>query len=81
MRGNKRKRDIFTMVESVDNWFIASEPPISLTNTEEGEGVQAHAKSIGEGSNGSSTIQLNPVSSYVSEEANWWLGLDPNQTL
>ena len=35
MRGIKRKRDIFTVVESVDNWFAASESVEASTEVDE----------------------------------------------
>ena len=70
MRGNKRKRD---------NWFITNGNTVDLPNTEEDEGVQDHAKLIGEGSDDSFTTQLSSVSSYVPEGANRWLGFDPNR--
>ena len=69
MRGNKRKRD---------NWFITNGNTVDLPNTEEDEGVQDHAKLIGEGSDDSFTTQLSSVSNDVPEGVNRWLGFDPN---
>ena len=80
MRGNKRKRDIFTLAESVDNWFVANGNTVGLPETEEGEIAQGHAKSVGEGSNHPYTNQLNPDGSYEAEGANRWLGLRPTIT-
>ena len=77
MRGNKRKRDIFTLAESVDNWFVASGNAVGLPETEEGEIAQGHATTVREGSNYPYTNQVRPVGSHGEEGANRWLGLRP----
>lgn len=75
MRGIKRKRDIFTLAESVDNWFAASRSPEDPPETEGGEIIQDHATTFGEGSKPSRTSQVVPVGYPVTEGANRWLGI------
>ena len=75
MRGTKRKRDIFTLAESVDNWFVASESAEDLPETEESEIIQGHATTVGEGSNRARPSQVGPVGCQVMEGSNRWLGL------
>ena len=77
MRGTKRKRDIFTLAELVDNWFVASGSAVDLPEMEEGGIVQGHATTFGEGSNYPHTNQVKPVGCHVGEGANRWLGLRP----
>ncbi len=82
MRGTKRKRDIFTVVESVDNWFVASEGVDSPTESNEGvigrygASQIAHGRTnlVGEESSQSVLSRVNPVSSHVIEGPNQWLG-------
>ena len=83
MRGTKRKRDIFTVVKSVDNWFVASESVEPPPESNEGvigryganQSVHDHANTVGEESNQPSLNRVIPVSSHVTEGPNQWLGL------
>ena len=83
MRGTKRKRDIFTVVESVDNWFVASEGVDSPTESNEGvigrygASQIAHGRTnlVGEESSQPGWSRITPVSSHVREGPNQWLGL------
>lgn len=75
MRGIKRKRDIFTLAESVDNWFVASKRVEDLPETEEGEIIHGHVVIVGEGSNWASPNRVDPVNRHVTDGANRWLGL------
>ena len=83
MRGTKRKRDIFTLSESVDNWFVASESVEYLPEAEEGvirrcgvnQIIQGHVNAVGEGSNQTRLNRVGPVSCHVTEGSNRWLGL------
>ena len=75
MRGTKRKRDIFTLAESVDNWFGASGSAEEPPETGEGEILQEQVATFGEGSKPSLTSQAVPVGYPVKEGDNWWLGL------
>ncbi len=82
MRGTKRKRDIFTVVESVDNWFVASEGVDSPTESNEGvigrygASQIAHGRInlVGEESSQSVLNRVDPVNSHVIEGPNQWLG-------
>ena len=83
MRGTKRKRDIFTLSESVDNWLVASESVEHLPESNEGvigryganQIVQGHANTVGEESNQPRLNLVSPVSGHVTEGPNRWLGL------
>ena len=83
MRGTKRKRDIFTLSESVDNWFVASESVEHLPESDEGaigryganQIVQGHANTVGEESNQPRLNLVSPVSGHITEGPNRWLGL------
>ena len=75
MRGTKRRRDIFTLAESIDNWFEASGSAEDSPETGEGEILQDHATTFGEGFKPSRTSQVVPIGYPVKEGTNRWLGL------
>ena len=83
MRGTKRKRNIFTLSESVDHWFGASESLGHSSEAEEGAiersevdpSLQGHCNANGEGSIQSRGTQGGPVSCPVTEGPHSWLGL------
>ena len=68
MRGTKRKRDIFTLSESIDNWFVASESVEYPPESEEGAiarcGVntiiQGHANAVA-----ATTSRRGPIGGWV----------------
>ena len=68
MRGIKRKRDIVTLVESVDHWFVASEGVEGLPEMAGIKSHYSHTVTVGERPNRVSPSQADPVNRHVTGE-------------